>query len=591
MALSNTKPHRLVARRVAAAHSARRWTSRILSSPVLRWRHGAPLPVRLVFEPTDFRRGDPGNAAALAAGALLLGGQIADLTGPEPFDHPRLTPSARVELFSFGWLRDLKAAGSVTAQADACRLVRAWSARSRRAPPAHCPQTVDASGRRMIAWLTTFDFLVAGAEDDIHDVLLESLAEQRINLAAHCRGAELPDARLTARIAMVLYDAVAEGRAVELAQSLRTLKAELVRHIGPDGDPATRCGSALVEVAHDLVTLQHTLIGTGRNADADLRRLIEQAALMLRHRCLGSGRLARLHVAGAVAPTALSTAIDQAGARAATEAEAAAVRGGFARLVRGGTVIVMDVGPAPPLEHATRASASCLALEMSDGTTRLLGSALPVESRIVAATWNGTATRATAAHATLVLGDTSSGAAVELGPPGTALALAGPRRIRLYSVPEATGPAVIDAAHDGYREAFGMEHRRAVTLSETGDLVTGRDQLVPPRSAWAAESLPFAIYFHIDPGVEVIALPAEGAVELACVGGRWRLSVTEGATLSVERGPGYDRELWPAVVAVLRGRTQGATLVGWRIERIAALDRTPPVGNVSAAIATDETGS
>ncbi len=83
------------------------------------------------------------------------------------------------------------------------------------------------------------------------------------------------------------------------------------------------------------------------------------------------------------------------------------------------------------------------------------------------------ATRATAAHSTLVIADVNSS---ELKPEGL-----GRRPITVEAQrQEANGAHWLEASHDGWKKLFGAVHRRRLYLAESGEDVRGEDAVEAP---------------------------------------------------------------------------------------------------------------
>jgi len=140
-------------------------------------------------------------------------------------------------------------------------------------------------------------------------------------------------------------------------------------------------------------------------------------------------------------------------------------------------------------------------------------------------TWRR-AQRATAAHSTLVLGDTNS-----------SRVLAGPglnRRAELTRCrrEDFEGATWLEVVHDGYGDSFGQIHRRRLYLTADGGDLRGEDRLDPCRRS--AQAAPFAIRFHLHPDVQAsLSQDAAAAILRLPKGGGWCLRAG-GATLSLE---------------------------------------------------------
>jgi uncharacterized heparinase superfamily protein len=287
---------------------------------------------------------------------------------------------------------------------------------------------------------------------------------------------------------------------------------------------------------------------------------------MLRRLRLGDGRLARFNGVGAGEDDALAMllAYDRGSAGRAPPVSPS----GYVRLERSSTAVVVDAGPAPPLELAARACAGCLSFELSSGPEPLLvNGGLPAAAQAHAIA----AARGTSSHNTLALGGQSSAELVRNGvlerrlgaPP-----IRRPERV-VARVSEADGGLVLEATHDGYAARFGLIHRRTLALSADGAVLAGEDSLRGARrEVRFARDVPVAIHFHLHP--QAGARHAAGGAELILPSGtRWRLSA-EGAALSIEESTHWADIVGPrqGQQAVLRTACAGATTVRWRLQRV-----------------------
>jgi len=177
---------------------------------------------------------------------------------------------------------------------------------------------------------------------------------------------------------------------------------------------------------------------------------------------------------------------------------------GYHRLSALGTVLVLDGAAPPPPKAAPTGSASTLAFELSDGTQRLVINCggpgrLPTElpDDLVLAL------RSTAAHSTLVLADTNSTAILTDGTLGRGVTEVPVERS------EDNDCTRLSASHDGYARSFGLLHKRSIMLGNDGKELRGADQLLAKGRRKVKDAVPFAIRFHLAPGVEP-TLTADG---------------------------------------------------------------------------------
>ena len=134
-----------------------------------------------------------------------------------------------------------------------------------------------------------------------------------------------------------------------------------------------------------------------------LLNAIDRMMLMVRTFRHGDGALALFNGMGVTRPDALATVLAYDDARG--PALANAPYSGYQRLERGPAILIMDVGRPPPIKFSQRAHAGTLAFEFSVGPQRVIvNCGAPNTSQTAARE----AARATAAHSTLVLADSSS---------------------------------------------------------------------------------------------------------------------------------------------------------------------------------------
>ncbi|MBV9757591.1 MAG: heparinase II/III-family protein, partial [Alphaproteobacteria bacterium] len=226
---------------------------------------------------------------------------------------------------------------------------------------------------------------------------------------------------------------------------------------------------------------------------------------------------------------------------------------GFQRLHAGRSTVIVDCGATAEAGVDRQAHAGTLSFEFSVGRERLIVNcgAAPAAGE----EWRD-ACRATAAHSTLVIADTSSS---ELLPTGLG------RRPTEVEVQRqgASGAHWLEMSHDGWARPFGSVHRRRLYLSETGEDLRGEDLVE------AATPQPYAVRFHLHPSVKAIMQQdGEGVLLRLPSGGGWRLR-TEGARPVLEEsvylgGPEPRR----TEQVVLTGAPDSPQHVKWAISKV-----------------------
>ncbi len=561
---------------LAAEKSRRAVLSRLLYSPMLRWRYGAPVADQLLIVPQDLRTADPSFWHEVVLDHFGLAGTVAALDGDSPFDVRPPNQAWAHALHGFGWLRHLGAAGNDEAKAMACRLAVDWVSRSNRSDTAFTwlPQV---AARRVISWISHSNVLLDGANQKTYDIIANSLGAQLVRLSAEWRDTPGGHPRLLVLTALVLADLAIAGHDRRLAEAEKTFAAELQRQILPDGGHISRNPRVLVDLMLDLLPLRQCFAARGRPLPAGMHPAMQRMLTMLRYLRLGDGRLVRFNGTGVAASAGLATVLAYDD-RPSTALNAAS-SSHYVRLERGDTIVIIDAGAPPPLEFAGEAYAGCLSFEMSVGTELLLvngGAPAPVD-----AGWRAAA-RATASHNTLCLAETSSARLVRNR---RLEAMIGSAPIREpdnveFKTKNRDGDVVFGGQHDGYLKRFGLKHSRRIVLAASGERIEGADRLKDPYGTLRLNhDLPFAIHFHVHPDVLCQRTETPNVAEMTLRNGEVWTFTLKGAWLALEEGTFFADSTGPTRVLQLiaRGTTSGNTQVDWVIEKFVA-----PVEEVAA---------
>ncbi len=532
----------MVAGSASAGRPRRGWLDFAFGNPLYRLTLGRSQPRTLRLVPPDPWPGDARHGAAMLGGVYRFAGEVVQAHNP-PWLPLGAGDDFVAEWNGFEWLRDLRAVGGDEARRHARRLVASWVERQDRwHPMAWRP---DVLGRRVSSWIATHDFFCASADDTFRSRVFASLARQVCHLYRALPG-PLAGAPLIAALKGLIYGGLAlPGGERRQVTGLRLLDRELDRQVPADGIQIQRNPLLQLGVLRDLVDLRAALRAAQAQGEGAveppqfLHDAIDRMGPALRFLRHGDGGLALFNGGREGDPALIDAVLTQADSR--SRPFRSAPHGGYERLAAGRTLILMDAGPPPPPGFDADFHAGALSFEMSVGRERLIVNcgAWPGRFGREAAVWHD-ALRGTAAHSTLTLADTGS------RPLDPARAQAARRNGAIGAERhEQAGAAVVDAAHDFYRAAFGVAHRRRLFLGDQGDDLRGEDTLTidPGR---AATALPFAIRFHLHPAVTATLAP-EGHAALLRLGsgGVWRMRAT-GGSLAIEEsvyvGQGEERQ-------------------------------------------------
>jgi uncharacterized heparinase superfamily protein len=230
-----------------------------------------------------------------------------------------------------------------------------------------------------------------------------------------------------------------------------------------------------------------------------------------------------------------------------------------------GTVLVLDAAPPPPQRIAEQGSASTLAFELSDGAQRLVvncGGPGPVPTDMSDDLVQGL--RTTAAHSTLVLSDTNSTNILANGSLGKGVEDVAIERT------EDNDASRLEASHDGYVRAFGLIHKRSLMLGNDGKELRGADQLIAKSRKKIREAAPYAVRFHLAPGVEAtITADGMGAILRSKGAPPWNFRC-RGANLALEESLWIDGRGQPQRTSQLVIVGEVSALggdIGWTLRR------------------------
>ncbi|QNP45456.1 heparinase II/III-family protein [Sphingomonas sediminicola] len=238
---------------------------------------------------------------------------------------------------------------------------------------------------------------------------------------------------------------------------------------------------------------------------------------------------------------------------------------GYHRLSALGTVVVIDAAPPPPPKMAPSGCASTLAFEMSDGAQRLIincGGPQPFPTALPDDLVEGL--RTTAAHSTLIVSDTNSTAILADGSLGKGVEDVTVDRS------EDNDCSRLEATHDGYVRGFGLVHKRSLMLGNDGKELRGADQMIQKGRRKIRDAVPYAIRFHLAPGVEpTITADGMGAILRSPGAPPWNFRC-RGANLSVEESLMIDGrgQMVPTTQLVIQGEVAAiGGEVAWQFRR------------------------
>jgi uncharacterized heparinase superfamily protein len=493
----------------------------------------------------------PGDAVR---GSVLLGGEfrfagdtVRGETAPWGGDHPA---AWRAELHRFGWLSDLAALGSE----EAWQAARAWTAAwlERCGIYESVSWRADVIGDRLFVWIEHLERLAGATEQaELRQKLLRSMTRQTRHLYRTALREAVGLPRLKALRGLVAATAALKqtGR---MGRAVARLGREADAQILADGGHVARSPAAQLQALICLIDARAALMEAAHEVPATIQQAIDRAAPILRFFRHGDGRFALFNGANEDQVATIDLVLARADAKG--RAPLSAPHLGFQRMQAGRSYVLMDCGLPPRRGLDADAHAGTLAFEMSHGRERLIVNCGAYhgpsqEWRLV--------TRATAAHSTLIVGDTNS---AEIKPDGSLGR--GPNNVTMERA-EDEGSQWVAATHDGYGALFGLTHARQLFLAADGEDLRGEDRLT------GRAGHGFVLRFHLHPTVQAsLSQDGNGVLLRVPSGAGWRLKA-QGAVLSlgesVYLGQGDMRKTQQIILDGHVG-SSGAT-VRWAIRR------------------------
>jgi uncharacterized heparinase superfamily protein len=541
-----------------------------LSGPTLTAPFRKPSKSRLLATAESRLAGDRVAGMALRAGHFLVHGVKAPIAQVDFSAAAKLTPPFERVVHGFTWLRDLEAsAPRAQCTHTAERVLAAWLEANPQ-PGKGPPWKVGNAGHRLLGWLVHAPLLLSGSDRALRAQALAAMATTARWLD---RAVGRADDRLEALAGWCAIVGAGlllpEGKPRRLFGEVG-LARTLGELIGNDGGVLSRSPLLQMEAIALLVELSACYRATRRDPPQAVEAMLQMLVPPLLALLHGDGGLGNWQGAGAVGGARVAALVEASGVR--TRPLRDARQWGYQRVAAGKTLLQFDAAPPPMARHARHGCASTLAFELSHGGQRLVvncGGAAFAGGQVPVRIEQGL--RATAAHSTLVLGDANSTAVLVAGKLGAGVGEVEVDRRTLAA--EGGGSATrIEASHDGYVDRFGLVHRRILLLRDDGSELRGEDLLVPAGRKGKRGKVPYAVRFHLGPGVEVaLAETGRGAGLALPDGSYWHFVAGAGGALELDESIWVDGEGRPHPVhqLVMQGLvSRGGGSFSWLLKKM-----------------------
>ncbi|MBI3437615.1 MAG: heparinase II/III family protein [Proteobacteria bacterium] len=494
------------------------------ANPFHRMRLGEASFERIERYGNDPRVGDRERGREIGRGVWRIAAERLPSEQANPWTATQPSRHFTARLHAFSWLIDLAAVGP-SADLRIADLVDMWvEVFGEWDDLAWDPEL---TAERLFAWLTWGRAAFERGDPAQRDALMRSAARQaRLLMLAHSELSERHLGSIKAGAALVLAAAAGFPEAERLIEQGEELLIEAcAKQFLPDGGHLSRSPEALAETLYDLVAV-HDAYAEPPQPISDA---IGKLSNMLRMLRLGDGGVACFHGGSEGSAASIESVLSRAGGE--VRSFQFGNHSAFQRLEAGPLRAVFDVGGAPPLAYSERAHASALSFELSSESERLIvnvGAARELEPA------GRMAARATNAHSTLVLDDALSATFEESRRKGPAR-LVGPTLDDVRRSSDENG-ITVQGRHDGYRERFGLLHRRYLFVDHEGKNLRGIDELIRPtreKRTLSKTPIPYVARFHLHPSVRARIVEHQMALLETPGGQRWRLR-TDAPAINIE---------------------------------------------------------
>ncbi len=495
--------------------------------------------------------GNPTAGNQLAAGKFEFVGQMLPLDVPPRTWMP--TQASALWIFNLHyheWLADLRAAGQREA---AQKLVGDWLLKFAAYHPVvwHPYPT----SLRIVAWLTHGAWLLDGADEDLKQAFYESLYRQALYLADNPER-DLGGNHLLKNLKAMVYAGLGLDLPEVYSRGMAELLRELPVQILPDGMHYELSPMYAAQVLRDLLDVRAVLRKTG-GAPKVLDETVRKLGTALGFFVHGDGRLALFNDSAELEENQIGQLLRLSGADDAPDALPDA---GYARLVRGGTVVILDAGKVGPDENPGHAHADTLSFELSVGRERVIvNSGTYAYQHGLRNVYRGTPAHSTVSLEGMDSAEVWAGFRVGRRPQQVEMNVQGGEE------PLPGGDIWVEGAHDGWRN-LGIEHRRKLLLAGDGSKLRGEDVITWGR----APSRRVRAHFHLHPDVQVRLLSDTEAELETAAGVKLRVTIG-GGRLDVKDSryaPQFGKQV-PTRQLMIHARPvgQGCTM-NWLIERV-----------------------
>lgn len=376
------------------------------------------------------------------------------------------------------------------------------------------------AGDRVWNWMRCGAALFEQGDPAKCESRLEALGRQARHVLALVDAELEPQARWRGCTLAVAHS-ICLGRGKNLDDAIMRLESECTAQFLPDGGHVSRSPARALRCLADLITIHDLLDRSDRRIPDYVNRWTVLIGGMVAFFKAGDEALMPFHDGDERWPDAVNAVLSHM----ATPPRqfSVAPKSGFHKLIKGQTVLVLDAGAAPERPFGDKAHSGALGFELHDGPARLVTSCACSPEIDIAFR---AAVRRTSAHSTLIL-DNADSSRFLTNEDTRLLYPDGPDGISAKRLEE-DDEIWLDAQHGGYKQDYGLLHRRRLFMAGDGSRLTGEDSLARPVSAGQTKDdapIHYALRFHLHPTVTAV-MAGDSILLHSDLGSRWRFKTS-----------------------------------------------------------------
>jgi len=461
------------------------------------------------FQPLNFWPGNASRGAILVDGNFEYEGLLIE-NSVRPWHAKNVSDAWLARVVQFDWLQDLRAVGTESARNRAKELILVWI-ETQMNQSQNLSWEPTATGNRLANWLGHREFLTMGSDTAFINKFDSSIQEQ-IRYLQHVATLVGPGFDRIETCKGLILAALIINNKRQINRWCKHLDREITKQILVDGGHISRSPNTLISCLRHLIDIRLALKNSNEEISEKIQNAIDRISPMVRFFRHGDGGLALFNGSNENEGWLIDVILSRSEARGSPINSTPHI--GFERLTANRTLLLIDVGNAPPKEFDTKAHAGALSFELSVGKERIItncGAYVGSNDKWV------DVQRATAAHSTVTVEDFNSAEVLPGGGIG----------IRPHSVnakrQEADGNLWVNASLLGYRGSNHINHTRRIYLSANGNDIRGEDTIT------SGDSCKFVARFHMHPTIQASLVRQASSVLIRTPGGSgWRFRVSGG---------------------------------------------------------------